>query len=143
MTSHDHFADVRYHSQDLSSTNKKEKLFYHNILVSPGISPIKGQNPGIATFDIDKQTMTPQNLNLIFLPLELTYGWSSVPAVSAVPFREVNLASFGLFTLTANALHDFKKKLDDDDQLTLKYLVAKVGFDPSDSKEYNQGISIY
>jgi hypothetical protein len=37
VSAHDHFADVRYHSNG-DDTNKD---FYHNLIVAPGISPEK------------------------------------------------------------------------------------------------------
>jgi hypothetical protein len=128
VSAHDHFFDVRYHT-----FGDSDKSYYHNTIISPGISPVKGQNPGIAFFDIDASSMTPQNLRYVSLPLEQTYGWSSIPPVSSLPFRTVNFSTYGLYTLTAEALKDFKNKLEADDQLTYKYLVDKIGYDSSDS----------
>jgi hypothetical protein len=55
VSGHDHFADIRYHSDGASSN----KQFYHSILISPGISPNKNQNPGVAVFEIDKTSLVP------------------------------------------------------------------------------------
>ena len=87
LSAHDHFTDVRYHA-DSSSTDKQ---YYHNMLVSPSISPLKGHNPGLSLLSIDTETMEPQDLKLIFLPLERTYGWTSIPPVDQLPFREVSM----------------------------------------------------
>lgn len=76
---HDHFSDIRYHSSDDSNA---KKFFYHNILISPGITPIKKQNPGFATFDLDLSTMTPKNLKMTFLDLDKTFGMKSIPPIS-------------------------------------------------------------
>lgn len=67
VSSHDHFADVRYHSD---SSSGSDKSFFHNTLISPGISPVKKQNPGYAVFNIDSSSMIPENLKLVFLPIE-------------------------------------------------------------------------
>lgn len=84
---HDHYADVRYHSSGDSVT---PKYFYHNMIVSPGVTPIDGSNPGVAIFEVNAGTMAPQNLVLHFISLEKTYGWKSVPTdLSIIPFREV------------------------------------------------------
>lgn len=40
-------------------------------------------------------------------------------------------------------MKDFKNKLEGDDTLTYKYLVSKLGFDPTNSKEYEQAMTIY
>ena len=78
---HDHFSDLRYHS------NKDAPYFYHNILISPGVTPITKQNPGFATFDIDL-TMTPTNLTMTFLDLDKTYGMKSAPTdIKDVPIN--------------------------------------------------------
>lgn len=53
VSAHDHFADVRFHSAGSKGG------FYHNLIVSPGISPIKNQNPGYAVFNIDASTLIP------------------------------------------------------------------------------------
>jgi len=62
---HDHFADLRYDSSadtlqgksELFKLLKKrvlpEKYFFHNIFISPSISPIKKNNPGFSVLSID------------------------------------------------------------------------------------------
>ena len=60
---HDHYADVRYHSDATVSP----KVFYHSLIVAPGVTPIDGQNPGIATFEIDTDTMKAKNLVFQFI----------------------------------------------------------------------------
>ena len=83
---HDHYSDVRYHTES-DATGKK--YYFHNMLVSPGVTPINGQNPGVATFTIDGTTLAPQDWKLHFLDLERTYGWETLPTdLSKVPFRE-------------------------------------------------------
>jgi hypothetical protein len=56
IAAHDHYTDLRYHTSD---TNH-----FHNMLVAPGVSPINGQNPGYATFEVDEVSLLPQNLQL-------------------------------------------------------------------------------
>ena len=141
VVAHDHYSDVRYHS-DVDSTGTK--YFFHNTLISPGITPINGQNPGYATFTVDSTTLVPENWQLHFLSLERTYGWDTLPAdLSKYPFRDVSLSQFGVHSLTAVALKDFKNTLDSDQTLLYRYLVSKIGFDASDSVEYEKGMQIY
>ena len=137
VSAHDHFADIRYHSDSASS----DKQFYHNLLVSPGISPLKNQNPGVAIFEIDAHTFTPQNLKMIFLDLPQTYQISDL-TTSNLPFRSMLFSDYGLYSLTPKALSDFKSKLDANDQLTYNYLVAKLGYDPNKNSEYAEGMKI-
>ena len=51
---HDHFGDLRYHSSDnvpgMSDTDVK--FDFRNMLVAPGVTPNKGQNPGVAMFEV-------------------------------------------------------------------------------------------
>jgi tagatose-1,6-bisphosphate aldolase non-catalytic subunit AgaZ/GatZ len=60
-----------------------------------------------------------------------------------VPFRTVELSQFGLTGLTPQDLSAFKNKLAADDNLTYRYLVSKLGFNPSDSQQYEQAMSLY
>ncbi len=53
VSAHDHYSDVRYH------TDKAAGFYYHNMLVSPGVTPIDHSNPGVATFEVDSKTLTP------------------------------------------------------------------------------------
>eukprot|EP00347_Sterkiella_histriomuscorum_P022332 403330854 len=142
VSAHDHFSDVRYHSDG----NEDNKQFYHNLIVSPGISPVKNQNPGIAHFEIDRSTFIPQNLRMIFIALEQTYALTKSQITAAktnLPFRTVTFSDYGLYQLTAEALHTFKSKLENDDELTYKYSVAKLGFDPNNKTEFELGINLY
>ena len=87
---HDHYSDLRYHSSVGTSSNSKS--FYHSMLVSPGVTPIDGQNPGVAVFDINDGVAS--NLVLHFVELERTYGWNSIPEdISVIPFRSVPISS--------------------------------------------------
>lgn len=138
MAAHDHYADVRYH------TDQAGGFYYHNMLVSPGVTPIDSQNPGVATFEIDQTTLVPQNLQITFLALDQTFGWTSIPSdVTLIPFRQVSFSQYGMSSLTAEALKDFKNKLAADNHLTLLFLAAKIGFNPADSGELGKAIGLY
>jgi hypothetical protein len=39
VVAHDHYSDVRYHTQTDASG---KKYYFHNLLVSPGVTPING-----------------------------------------------------------------------------------------------------
>ena len=141
VVAHDHYSDTRYHTET-DTTGKK--YYYHNMLVSPGITPIDGQNPGFATFTVDPTTLNPEDWQLRFLQLEKTYGWDKLPTdLSLYPFRDFSPAPYGLFSLRAEAIKDFKNALDADQNLLYRYLVAKIGYDPSDPVEYEKGMQIY
>ena len=115
------------------------------MLVSPGVSPINGQNPGVATFEVDSETLDPQNLELHFLRLELTYGWEVLPKdIASYPFRSVSLSNqFGLYQLTGASLKQFKSVLESKQSFTEKFLISKIGFDPNDNSEFKRGMDIY
>jgi hypothetical protein len=130
VVAHDHYSDVRYHTETDASG---KKYYFHNMLVSPGVTPINGQNPGVATFTVDGATLAPENWQLHFLDLERTYGWDKLPSdLSLFPFREFSSSVYGLSSLRAEAIKDFKNILDADQNLLYKYLVSKIGFDASD-----------
>lgn len=62
------------------------------------MTPNKNQNPGFATFEIDDSSLIPKNLKMIFVDLEQTYGWQSVPNdINGLPLLTVDFHSqFGL-----------------------------------------------
>jgi hypothetical protein len=96
---------VRYHS---SGDTSYIKYFYHNLLISPGVTPIDGSNPGFAVYEVDNVSFDPHNLVLHFIPIEQTYGWKSIPSdISNIPFRKVALTQFGLNDLSPISLSAF------------------------------------
>ena len=135
---HDHFADLRYNSFGSGSS----KTYYHNFLEAPGCTPDKNQNPGIAIFEVDHTTLVAQNLRMVFLPIDQTYGMSSIPSVSSLPFRDYSMSQFGLTKLSPLDLHNFKTLIEPDETLTQNYLVTKLGYNYKDSKEFSRAISI-
>jgi hypothetical protein len=84
-------------------------------------------------------------LELHFLRLELTYGWEVLPKdIASYPFRSVSLSNqFGLYQLTGASLKQFKSVLESKQSFTEKFLISKIGFDPTDSSEYKRGMDIY
>lgn len=135
---HDHFSDIRYHSNKDAAT-----YFYHNILISPGVTPRNKQNPGFATFDIDL-SMTPTNLKMTFLDLDKTFGMESAPNdINAVPINVVDFSKeFGLKDISAAALSKFKDKLAADNSLTERFMVRKLGFDFNDADQKSEALDI-
>ncbi len=81
---------------------------------------------------------------MTFLQLDRTYGWTSIPKdITQIPFTQVNFSNYGIFTLTAAGLNNFKNKLDADNTLALQFMAAKLGFDPNNSTEYEKAIKLY
>ena len=46
-------------------------------------------------------------------------------------------ADYDVTDLDATSLADFRKRLEADETYTLNYLVAKLGFDPTDSAQFD------
>jgi hypothetical protein len=69
VAGHDHFADVRYKQSE--STLSEDSYFYHNIFVTPGVTPVYGSNPGVAFLEIDDE-LKPTNLRQSNLNLQAT-----------------------------------------------------------------------
>ena len=81
---------------------------------------------------------------MTFLQLDRTYGWTSIPKdITQIPFNQVNFSNYGLFTLTAAGLNDFKNKLDADNTLALQFMAATLGFNSNNSTEYGKAIKLY
>ena len=77
VVGHDHYSDLRYHDNSNSASSLLgTSESNHNMIVSPGVTPIDTINPGFATFEVDDSTLTPENLQLTFVELSKTYGKS-------------------------------------------------------------------
>ena len=81
---------------------------------------------------------------MLFIDLDSTLGWTSIPDdISKIPSHLVDYAmAFGLKDLTASSLSDFKNKLENDDDITYDYMIAKAGYNPNDSLDYSKGVIV-
>lgn len=61
VAGHSHFSDLMFSEG------------YHNTLISPGLTPLRGNNPGYAILSVDTATLIPTNVEMTFLNLEETY----------------------------------------------------------------------
>ena len=52
-------------------------------------------------------------------------------------------ADFGVSNLDPESLSTFRNLLQDDYDLSIDYLVAKLGFDPTNQDEVDQALAIY
>jgi hypothetical protein len=96
--------------------------------------------PGYTIFKIDSATLIPNDLRMVFLPIEKTYNKA---LEESLMFRVMDFKRFGLKDLSANSCVNLKKNIQLDNQLFLNYLVMKRGYDPEDPDEYNQAIKYY
>lgn len=140
VVGHDHYADLRYHSSnnvmDLDDTDTK--FDFHNIFVAPGITPNKDQNPGVSMFEMTTDNK-PYGLKFEFIDINSLEGKSSA-SYSDLKFLSLDMVvDFGVDSLVGEALADFRKALEDDDNKdwALNYLVRKLGFDPADDDEFD------
>ena len=116
VVGHDHIADLRYHSsQNLPSgyDDAPEKFDFHNVFIAPGVTPEKGQNPGVAMFEIS-ETGVPSNLRIEFIDMESFEGQSSL-SYADLKFNSFDLAKdYGFSDLSADGLTVLRKYLQDD-----------------------------
>jgi hypothetical protein len=142
---HDHFADLRFHTsknvaelKDLSGST----FNFHNLFVSPGMTPYGNSNPGVSKFELNSD-FVPQNLRMEFLDLDYTIGKQSVP-YSEAKFWTVDYAKdYGVTDLTPDSLANFYDVLSSQDEgITLNYLISKLGLNPEDSQQRQQGIDL-
>ena len=66
LAGHDHFASLRAHQND-------DGELYHNLFVSPSITPWYNNNPGVSSFEISEE-LIPSKLKTTFLNLAPTIG---------------------------------------------------------------------
>ena len=76
-----------------------------------------------------------------FLNIQSTIGKTGL-SYSDLDFNSFDLTSWGQKTIDPVGLADFRKRLELDETYTLNYLVSKLGFNPSDGAQFNQGLAI-
>lgn len=114
VVGHDHYADLRYHSSNnvAGLPDPVDKFDFHNILVSPGVTPYDGSNPGVTSFQLD-DNFVPHSLRMEFLDLNYTLGQTQI-SYDDLTWNSVNFASdWGLSQLDATSLATFRKRLED------------------------------
>jgi hypothetical protein len=125
----------------LDFPDTKTKYDFHNMLVAPAVTINKGNNPGIAMFEVDASG-TPGKLKYEFLDLGLTYGSKTIP--KDLTFYTLDFdAMYGVSEISPVSLADWRKRLEADNDMTLDYLVRKVGFNPLIPSEYSAAMAIY
>ena len=132
---HTHISDVRASykietpasSKSFLKTPESEKIPYYANFVSPSISPIFLNNPGFASFNIDKTTIN--NITMHFLELDMTYDIERTKNSKDVEFHSVNFEKeFGIKEWSPQAILDWKDRAQADDELFTKFLVLKLGY---------------
>lgn len=83
----------------------------------------------------------PSNLKFEFMDLYQQYGASSV-SYDEVKWLSLPMSDYGVTEITATALSDFRKRLEDDDDMTREYLVRKLGFNAQDETETNMAYDV-
>ena len=78
-----------------------------------------------------------------FMDLNPSFGKTSV-SYEDITWLSLDLeADFGVTNLDPDSLSDFRNLLQDDYDLSIDYLVAKMGFDPTNQDEVDQALAIY
>ena len=85
----------------------------------------------------------PSNLTFEFINLVPTMGKSDPISYSELEFLSLPMQDFGVTAITASALSDFRKELEDDKDMALDYLVRKMGFNSSSETETQMAYSVY
>ena len=85
----------------------------------------------------------PSNLTFEFIDLVPTMGKSAPLSYSELDFLSLAMQDFGVTAITASALSDFRKELEDDKDMALDYLTRKMGFNSSSEAETQMAYSIY
>ena len=76
----------------------------------------------------------PSNLQFEFINLVPQLGKSSV-TYDDLEFQSLSMIDFGVTSLTASALSEFRKQLEDDQDMALEYLTRKMGFNSMSDSE--------
>ena len=97
--------------------------------MTPAISPIKTNNPGVSILTIDDSSLKPQNIESHFFLLNKYLEDNSIDEWHTVNYQE----DFGVTDLTPEGIHLLKTALDGDKDATLNYLIQKVGYMPEDA----------
>ncbi len=74
VTGHDHLADLRYSDQKYSNDTNGTNYSFHNIIVAPALTYRSYSMGGYTVFKVDPETLTPNSLKMVFLPINATKG---------------------------------------------------------------------
>ena len=58
-------------------------------------------------------------------------------------FLSLAMSDYGVTSITATALSEFRKRMEDDKDMTLEYLVRKMGFDANSETETEMAYAVY
>lgn len=146
VVGHDHIADLRYHTSTgvLDFEDPAEKFRFHNVFVAPGITPEKGNNPGVSMFEVSADGK-PSNLKFEFIDVNALSGKSSA-SYDDLKFLSFDLAAdLGFSDLSPDGLSDLRKFLEDSNNYdkAIEYLVRKMGFDANDDDQVEQALAWY
>lgn len=140
---HDHIADIRYHdldirdvdfntgnsSQKFLSKSNKEKKFFRNFYITASITPRDYNNPGVTILTVDDDTLVPQNLVTHYFQLHKNIEDPSLEEWLTLDYQK----DFGFKDLSPEGIHEWKTSIEDNQNQTLKFLAAKVGYRDNES----------
>ena len=111
IAGHDHYGDLRFHSSKAVANLKDlsgSEFYFHNLLVSPGLTAYGDSNPGVSYFEITNNV--PHNLRMEFINIGSSYGKKQVTYEDA-DFNSVSFSAFGLNQIDATTLSNYYKTL--------------------------------
>jgi hypothetical protein len=120
--------------------NHDKTTWFDNLYISPSISPIFGNNPGITVFDLDYE-MKVKDMKIRYLYLPSTYNKAHEDDFKWRTFDFFEQT--GVKHYNSSELYAFEEKLNHDSDELLDFLVAKIGFDPKSKSERKMVLEKY
>lgn len=106
VTGHDHLGDLRYSDQKYSNDTNGTNYSFHNIIVGPALTYRSYSMGGYTVFKVDPETLTPNSLKMVFLPINATKG--AHPSKQQPMFRIFDYQYFGVTDLTVQSMTKLK-----------------------------------
>lgn len=78
------------------------------MLIAPSMTLTSKSRPGYTIFKIDSATLIPNDLRMVFLPIEKTYNKG---IEENLMFRVMDFKRFGLKDLSVNSVVNLKKNI--------------------------------
>lgn len=109
------------------------------MIIAPAVTSASYSEPGYLMFNMDEVTLQASDIRLIFMPIEQTYLQKRDPTEKYM-FRTIDLKRFGLRDLSLKSFQAMRGILMEDNDLLIRFMVYKRGFDPDVQSEYDFAI---
>lgn len=100
------------------------------MLITPSVTPLNGNNPGVSILTLDEKTLKPLNLESHFFQLHKYILNPEIDEWFKIDYQK----DFGFQDLTAKGINDWMQEHKGEKEATLDFLIKKIGYLPEEKK---------